>query len=96
MPRDGDDEPPGRPPPRLLPLSVGPSRSRDQEALREAVLQLIGHLVVAAVPPERRHPLFDQARNLLEEAGWGLDEMVPAATKDGPARRELFETLGLA
>jgi hypothetical protein len=95
MPRDGDEEPPGGPPPRLLPLSVGPSRSRDREALRAAVLQLIGHLVVEAVPPERRHPLFDQARNLLEEAGWGLDEIVPAATEDGPARRELFDAIGL-
>lgn len=84
-----------RPPPvRLLPLSVGPSRSRDRGALRDAVVQAVGHLVVEAVPPERRHPLHEQARGLLEEAGWGLDELV-AAAEDGPARRELFRILGL-
>ncbi|MFG2004676.1 hypothetical protein ACGFNU_36540 [Spirillospora sp. NPDC048911] len=94
MARDGEDGPPGRVP-RLLPLSVGPSRSRDQDALREAVVQIIGHLVVEAVPPGRRHRLFDHGRDLLEEAGWGLDELV-AAAEDGPARRELFQILGLS
>jgi hypothetical protein len=82
-------------PVRLLPLTVGPSRSRNREELREAVVQVIGHLVVEVVKPDRRSPLFDQARGVLEEAGWGLDELV-AAAEDGPERQELFRTLGLA
>ncbi|GAA2423053.1 hypothetical protein GCM10010191_38670 [Actinomadura vinacea] len=95
MAGDGAGGPAGERP-RLLPLSVGPSRTRDREALRAAVVQLIGHLVIEAVPPERRHPLFDQGRELLEEAGWGLAELVPAAAEDGAARRELFRILRLS
>jgi hypothetical protein len=82
-------------PVRLLPLTVGPSRSRNRDELREAVVQVVGHLVVEAVPPSRRSPLFEQAQGLLEEAGWGLDELY-AASQDGPERAELFRALGLA
>jgi hypothetical protein len=46
------------------------------------------------VPPEHRSPLFDQARDLLGEAGWGLDELFEA-TEEGPARSALFKALGL-
>lgn len=80
---------------RLLPLSVGPARSAGKAALRAAVVEVIGHLVEEAVPPERRSAAFEQARGLLEEAGWGLDELL-AAAEEGPARRELFRVLGLA
>lgn len=62
--------------------------------LREAVLQVVGHLVVRAVPPSRRVPLFDQAGDLLDEAGWGLDELAEAA-EEGPAQQALLRTLGL-
>lgn len=62
--------------------------------LRDAVLQVVDHLVLRAVPPSRRLPLFDQAVNLLDEAGWGLDELVEAA-ETGQARDELLRTLGL-
>ena len=41
-----------------------------------------------------RSPLFDQARDLLSEAGWGLDELFEAI-EEGPARSALFEALGL-
>jgi hypothetical protein len=46
------------------------------------------------VPADQRSPLFDQAAELLDEAGWGLDELYLAAT-DEPARSALFRALGL-
>lgn len=63
-------------------------------ALREAVIQVVGHLVLEAVPPSRRLPLFDQAKDILDEAGWGLDELV-AAAEPGPAQDTLLKALGL-
>jgi hypothetical protein len=80
----------------IIPLMPGMARPRGERrmAMREAVLEVIGHLVLEAIPPERRSPLFDQARDLLTEAGWGLDELFEAA-HDGPARRDLFRALGL-
>jgi hypothetical protein len=62
--------------------------------LREAVIQVVRHLVVRAVPPYRRVPLFEQAAGLLDEAGWGLDELV-AAAEPGPAQDALLRALGL-
>jgi hypothetical protein len=87
-------EPPGG---RIIPLWPGISRgTEDRRAmLRAAVIQVVGHLVERAVPPAQRVPLFDQARDLLDEAGWGLDELV-AAAEPGPARDALLRTLGLA
>lgn len=89
--------PPPDGPRKIIPLMPGVARPRGERrvAMQQAVVEVIGHLVLAAVPPERRSPLFDQARDLLEEAGWGLDELFEA-TVDGPARRELFRALGLA
>ena len=63
--------------------------------LRAAVIQVVGHLVERAVPPSRRVPLFDQALDLLDEAGWGLDELA-AAAGPGPEQDALLRTLGLA
>ena len=87
-------EPPGG---RIIPLFPGISRgTEDRRAvLRAAVIQVVGHLVERAVPPAQRVPLFDQARELLDEAGWGLDELA-AAAEPGPARDALLRTLGLA
>jgi len=62
--------------------------------LRAAVIQVVQHLVLRAVPPSQRVPLFDQATGLLDEAGWGLDELVTAATP-GPAQDALMQALGL-
>ena len=62
--------------------------------LREGVIQVVRHLVVRAVPVSQRVPLFEQAAGLLDEAGWGLDELV-AAAEPGPARDSLLRTLGL-
>ena len=80
----------------IIPLMAGVARPRGERRMlmREAVVEVIGHLVLRAVPPGERSPLFDQAAGLLTEAGWGLDELFEAA-QDGPARRDLFLVLGL-
>ena len=81
---------------RIIPLVPGISRgTQDRRAmLREAVIQVVGHLVERAVPAAQRVPLFEQARDLLDEAGWGLDELAEAAGP-GPAQDALLRTLGL-
>ena len=81
---------------RIIPLMPGVSRASGarRAELQAAVLQVVGHLVLAAVPADQRSPLFDQATDLLDEAGWGLDELYLAAT-DEAARGALFRVLGL-
>jgi hypothetical protein len=81
---------------RIIPLMPGASRSSHarRAELRAAVIQVVSHLVIEAVPAERRSPLFDQAADLLDEAGWGLDELY-AAANDGPEQSALFRALGL-
>lgn len=81
---------------RIIPLFPGISRgTEDRRAvLRAAVIQVVGHLVERAVPPSQRVPMFGQALDLLDEAGWGLDELA-GATRPGPAQDELLRTLGL-
>jgi hypothetical protein len=94
-----------RPPRRIIPLMPGIARGTAEgsphgrtadrrEALRAAVIQVVGHLVIEAVPPSRRLSLFDQAKDILDEAGWGLDELVPAASP-GPEQDALLLALGL-
>jgi len=80
----------------IIPLMPGVARPRGErrERMQAAVVEVIGHLVLKAVPPDQRSPLFDQAWDLLTEAGWGLDELFEAAN-EGPARRDLFRALGL-
>jgi hypothetical protein len=78
-------EPVVRPGAKIIPLTVSPPGSRDPAAMKAAVVQVVRHLVLEKVPPDLRSPLFDQARDLLDEAGWGLDELV-AAAEEGPAR----------
>ena len=87
---------PEPPPGRIIPLFPGISRgTEDRRAvLRAAVIQVVGHLVERAVPPAERDPLFDLARDLLDVAGWGLDELA-AAAEPGPARDALLRTLRL-
>jgi hypothetical protein len=81
---------------RILPLMPGVARPTGgrRELLREAVFQVVGHLVIKKVPPAQRSPLFDQAAELLDEAGWGLDELYAAASQ-GPEQSALFQALGL-
>src|SRR5215831_1676628 len=80
----------------IIPLMPGVARPRGERRvlMREAVIEVVHHLVLKAVPPQERSPLFDQARDLLTEAGWGLDELFEAA-EEGPARSALFRALGL-
>ena len=80
----------------IIPLMPGVARPRGERrvAMQQAVVEVVRHLVLEAVPPEHRSPLFDQARDLLGEAGWGLDELFEAA-EEGPARGALFRALGL-
>jgi hypothetical protein len=80
----------------IIPLFPGISRGTEdrRETLRTAVIQVVGHLVERAVPPAQRDPLFGQAMDLLDEAGWGLDELAEAASP-GPAQDALLRTLGL-
>jgi hypothetical protein len=81
---------------RIIPLMPGVARPTGgrRELLREAVIQVVRHLVIKNVPPAERSPLFDQAAELLDEAGWGLDELYAAAS-DGPEQSALFRALGL-
>jgi hypothetical protein len=81
---------------RIIPLMPGAalSSSERRAELRAAVVQVVRHLVIEAVPAEQRSPLFDQAGDLLDEAGWGLDELYAAAT-DGPEQGALFRAIGL-
>ena len=80
----------------IIPLMPGVARPRGERraTMQQAVIEVVRHLVLKAVPPEHRTPLFDQARDLLSEAGWGLDELFDAA-EEGPARSALFRVLGL-
>jgi hypothetical protein len=80
----------------IIPLMPGVARPRGERRglMQEAVIEVVHHLVLKAVPPDQRSHLFDQARDLLTEAGWGLDELYEAAD-DGPARSALFRALGL-
>jgi len=81
---------------RIIPLMPGvarPSGGRREE-LRAAVVQVVTHLVIEKVPEEQRSPLFNQAAELLDEAGWGLDELYAAAA-GGPERSDLFRALRL-
>ena len=81
---------------RIIPLQPGIARPTGarREQMREAVVQVVRHLVLKSVPPSERGPLFDQAADLLDLAGWGLDELFEAS-HEGAARDELLARLGL-
>jgi hypothetical protein len=81
---------------KIIPLQPGIARPTGarRELMCDAVIQVVRHLVVEAVPPAERSALFDQAADLLDLAGWGLDELFEAST-EGPARDELLRALGL-
>jgi hypothetical protein len=89
--------PPRNPPARkLIPLQPGVARPTGERRvlMRDAVIQVVRHLVLEAVPPGERSALFDQAAELLDLAGWGLDELFEAS-REGPARNDLLRRLGL-
>jgi hypothetical protein len=81
---------------KIIPLQPGIARPTGERRvqMQEAVLQMVHHLVLEAVPPGERSPLFGQAADLLDLAGWGLDELYEAS-RGGPARDELLRSLGL-
>lgn len=81
---------------KIIPLQPGIARPTGERRalMREAVIQVISHLVLESVPPSARSTLFDQASDLLDLAGWGLDELFEAS-HEGSARDELLGTLGL-
>ena len=87
---------PPQAPGKIIPLMPGISRAGGErrEMLRAAVIQVVRHLVLRTVPASQRVPLFDQATGLLDEAGWGLDELVTAA-EPGPGQDALLQALGL-
>jgi hypothetical protein len=91
-----DSSGPPQAPGKIIPLMPGISRAAGERRamLRAAVIQVVQHLVLRAVPPSQRVPLFDQATGLLDEAGWGLDELADAA-EPGTAQDALLRTLGL-
>jgi hypothetical protein len=81
---------------KVIPLQPGIARPTGQRRalMRDAVIQVVHHLVLDYVPTRERSPLFDQAADLLDQAGWGLDELFEAS-REGPARQELLRRLGL-
>jgi hypothetical protein len=81
---------------KIIPLQPGIARPTGQRRaqMQDAVVQVVHHLVLEAVPPVARSALFDQASDLLDLAGWGLDELFEAS-RAGPARDELMRRLGL-
>jgi hypothetical protein len=81
---------------RIIPLQPGIARPAGERRaqMREAVIQVIHHLVLESVPPGERSAMFDQAAGLLDLAGWGLDELFEAS-HEGAARDELLGRLGL-
>jgi len=89
-------EPGGTAPRKLIPLQPGVVRPTGERRalMRDAVIQVVRHLVLETVPTSERSALFDQAAELLDLAGWGLDELFEAC-REGAARDELFRRLGL-
>jgi hypothetical protein len=81
---------------RIIPLQPGTVRpvGERRALMRDAVIQVVQHLVVETVPPGARGAMFDQATEVLDLAGWGLDELFEAS-REGPARDELMRRLGL-
>ena len=81
---------------RIIPIQPGTARPAGDRIppMRDAVIQVVRHLVVESVPPAERSPLFGQAADLLDMAGYGLDELFEASC-EGPARDELMRRLGL-
>jgi len=81
---------------KIIPLQPGIARPTGERRaqMQDAVVQVVQHLVLENVPASERSALFDQAAALLDQAGWGLDELFEAS-REGPARQELLRRLGL-
>jgi hypothetical protein len=79
--------------PMITPDKVTPDTERGR-AMRAAVVQVMTDLIIERVPPRERLPLFDAARELLEQAGRNPVEMLEAVDP-GPEQDALFDELGL-
>jgi hypothetical protein len=81
---------------KIIPLQPGTARPTGERRalMRDAVIQVVHHLVLETVPPGARSAMFDQAADLLDLAGWGLDELFEAS-QEGPVRDQLLRRLGL-
>lgn len=79
--------------PLITPDRIMPDTERGQ-AMRAAVVQVMTDLIIERVRPQERVPLFDAARELLEQAGRSPVEMLEAI-EPGPEQDALFEELGL-
>jgi hypothetical protein len=81
---------------KIIPLQPGIARPTGQRRalMRDAVIQVVHHLVLETVPAGARSAMFDQAADLLDLAGFGLDELFEAS-HEGPVRDELMRRLGL-
>jgi len=66
----------------------------DWAAMRQAVLQVVRDLVIERVPLASRGALWERAALLLEEAGFGPDELAEAYTP-GPTQDLLWQALRL-
>ncbi len=82
---------------KIIPLQPGTARPTGERRalMRDAVIQVVHHLVLETVPPGARSAMFGQAADLLDLAGWGLDELFEAS-QEGPVRDELLRRLGLS
>ena len=80
---------------KVIPLVLAPTAPARREVMRSAVVEVVSDLVVASVTPAQRSPYFERAQALLDEAGWGLDELLEAVGP-GKEQEELFAALGLA
>lgn len=88
---------PSKTPLNVIPLTApGKARGPEQRggAMREAVVQVMTDLALERVPPGQRSPLFDAARELLDQAGRSPVEMLDAI-EPGPEQDALFGELGL-
>ena len=81
---------------KIIPLQPGIARPTGERRaqMQDAVVQVVHHLVLEAVPPVARSALFDQASDLLNLAGWAVDELFESS-RAGPASDELMRRLGL-
>lgn len=77
----------------LIPLQPRqPVPDDERQRMRDAVVQVLCDLIVERVPAAQRSPLFAQARDLVGQSGWSLDELY-LALEPGKHRDLLFELL---
>lgn len=77
----------------FLPVTVVTrARPEERQAMRYAVVQVLRDLLIERVPSAEKVPLFEKAYVMIEQAGWGLDELIEAV-EPGPRQEHLFQIL---